>query len=244
MILHPPPGSPFLVRAAADAILAAHIGGGVVGVLSGGVAMAARKGGPLHRSAGQVFFVSMLVMAGIGTVVSPFLPNWSNVVMGLFVLYLVVTARMTVRRPASAAGPPEIGTPEIGAFAFAGCAAVTGIVLGLVAAASPQGLLAGDPPAGFFVLACLPGFAATQDLRMIFRGGLSREQRLARHLWRMSVALFIGAGSLFLGQGKLFPHGLRGSPIMFAPEVAILALMIFWLLRARTAKSPGRQAVA
>jgi uncharacterized membrane protein len=244
MILHVPPGSPLLVRAAAEAILAAHIGGGVVGVLSGGVAMAARKGGRLHRTAGQVFFVSMLVMAGIGTVVSPFLPSWSNVVMGLFVLYLVVTARMTVRRPAGAAGPPEIGAPEIGAFVFACCAAVTGIVLGLVAAASPKGLLAGDPPVGFFVLACLPGFAATQDLRMIFRGGLSRDQRLARHLWRMSVALFVGAGSLFLGQGKLFPHWLRGSPIMFAPEIAILVLMIFWLLRVRTRKGSRAEPVA
>lgn len=235
MILHVPPGSPLLVRAAAEAILALHIGGGVGGVLSGAVAMAASKGGRLHRAAGRVFFVSMLVMSGIGTIVSPFLPNWSNVVMGLFVFYLVATAWMTIRRPAGA-----VGAFEVGAFVFACAAAATGILLGLAAAASPKGVLAGDSPIFFFIPASFPALAAAADLRVILRRGVSGSERIARHLWRMSVALFIAAGSLFLGQPKLFPHWLRGSPIMFAPEIAILALMIFWLLRLRAPKRSSR----
>ncbi len=47
----------------------------------------------------------------------------------------------------------------------------------------------------------------------------------------MSLALFIAAGSLFLGQPKVFPARLRGSPIMFVPELAILGLMLLWLAR-------------
>ena len=239
MILHVPPGSPLLVRAAADAILALHVGGGVVGVLSGGVAMAARKGGDLHRMAGQVFFVSMLIMSGVGAIVSPFLPNWSNVVAGLFVFYLVATAWITVRRPGG-----SVGALEIGGFVFACGAMATGVVLGLVAAVSPKGLLAGDPPVAFFILTSFLALAAAADLRMIRRGGVSGPARLARHLWRMSVALFIGAGSLFLGQPRLFPQGLRGSPIMFAPEIAIVGMMIFWLLRLRVAKGARKAPIA
>jgi uncharacterized membrane protein len=173
MILHVPPGSPALVRDAAAAILALHIGGGVIGAFSGFVALAAPKGGRLHRVAGQTFLVSMLVMAGIGTVVSPFLPNWSNVMMGLFVLYLVATAWMTVRRPAG-----RIGRFEVGAMAFAWGASALGVLLGLWAAASPGGELAGDPPAAFFVLASFPALAGAVDFGMIRRGGVAGPRRL------------------------------------------------------------------
>ena len=228
MILHVPPGSPLLVRDAAAAILALHIGGGVTGAFSGLTALAAPKGGRLHRIAGQVFFGSMLVMAVIGTAVSPFLPNWTNVSMGLFLLYLLATAWMTVRRPAG-----QIGRFEVVALLFAGAAVAIDVLLGLWAAASPGGRLAGDPAMAFPLLASFPALSAVMDVGVIRRGGVSGPRRMARHLWRMSVALFIAAGSLFLGQQRLFPHVLRGSPIMFAPEVVILVSMIVWLVRTR-----------
>jgi uncharacterized membrane protein len=237
MILHVPPGSSWLVRDSAAAILALHIGGGVTGAFSGLAALAAPKGRRLHRLAGRVFFVSMLVMAAIGTAVSPFLPNWSNVSMGLFVLYLVATAWMTVRRPAG-----QIGRFEAGALVFACAAVAIDMLLGLWAAASPGGL-AGDPPAAFFVLASFPALSAAMDVGVIRRGGVSGPRRIARHLWRMCAALFIAAGSLFLGQQKLFPHFLRGSPIMFAPEIVIVVTMTVWLLRVRPAGAVKREAL-
>jgi uncharacterized membrane protein len=232
MILHVPPGSPALVQGAAATILALHVGGGVAGIVSGATALVARKGGRLHCTAGQVFFVSMLIMSAIGASVSPFLPQWSNVVPGLLTFYLVGTAWMTVRRPEG-----RIGRFEVGACVFAWSAAATGVLLGMLAAGSPGGLLNGDPPMNFFVFASFPALAGALDLRVILRRGVSGAQRIARHLWRMSVALFVGAGSLFLGQPKVFPPWLRGSPIMFAPEIAIVGLMIFWLLRVRLGKA-------
>jgi hypothetical protein len=232
VILHVPPGSPLLVREAAAAILALHIGGGVSGAFSGLTALAAPKGGRLHRFAGQVFLGSMLVMAVIGTTVSPFLPNWSNVGMGLFLLYLLATAWMTVRRPAG-----QIGGFEVGALLFARGVVVIDVLLAIWAASSPRGRLAGDPAAVFMVIATFPALSAAMDARVIRRGGVSGARRAARHLWRMSVALFIAAGSLFLGQQQLFPHVLRGSPIMFAPEIVIVLSMIVWLVRTR-ARSP------
>ena len=230
MILHLPPGSPLLVRAAAATILALHIGGGVVGILSGATAAMAPKGGPLHRAAGHVFFLSMLIMSGIGTIVSPFLPQWSNVGPGVFTFYLVATAWMTVRRPEG-----QVGRFEVGAVVLAWSAAAMGVVLGLLAAWSPKGL-DGYSPMFFFIFATFPALAGALDLRVIRRGGVSGGPRIARHLWRMCVGLFIAAGSLFLGQPKVFPSWLRGSPIMFAPEISIVILMIFWLVRVRQTK--------
>src|SRR5262249_3437204 len=67
--------APLWVRLGAGAILYTHIGGGTVGLLSGTVALLARKGGKLHRRSGNIFLAAMLVMAGIGAVVAPFLPD-------------------------------------------------------------------------------------------------------------------------------------------------------------------------
>jgi hypothetical protein len=92
-------------------------------------------------------------------------------------------------------------------------------------------MIGGVPYQPAFVFAALAGFAAACDARVILAGGILGSQRVARHLWRMCVALFIAAGSFFLGQPKVFPPFLRGSPILFVPEIAILGLLVFWLLR-------------
>jgi hypothetical protein len=53
----------------------------------------------------------------------------------------------------------------------------------------------------------------------------------------MCVALLIGATSFFLGQPQLFPEAVRGSFLLFVPEIAILGLLVFWLIRLRFANS-------
>ncbi len=68
---------------------------------------------------------------------------------------------------------------------------------------------------------------------MIRRGGISGNPRIARHLWRMCAALFIATGSFFLGQQKVMPEWMQGSPLLFVPALAPLVLMIFWLIRIR-----------
>lgn len=60
--------------------------------------------------------------------------------------------------------------------------------------------------------------------------------RLARHLWRMCLALFIAAGSFFVGQADEIPQALRG-PHLMVPPLAALALMAFWLVRVRQARA-------
>ena len=61
MILQVSAGSSWLVRGAAALILIVHISGAGIGLLSGAAALLFRKGGRLHRIAGNVFFVSMPV---------------------------------------------------------------------------------------------------------------------------------------------------------------------------------------
>jgi len=240
MIVHVSPDSPALVRDAATAVLVLHIGAASVGIVSGAAALGFRKGAPWHRSAGNVFFVSMLTMSAIGAVVAPFLPipQWSSTGAGLFTFYLVATGWATVRR-----GEGRVGRFEVAA-ALVALAVVAGFaVFAWVGAHSPGGMIEGGPYQPALVFGAVAALAVACDLKMILRGGVSGAQRLARHTWRMCVALFIAAASFFLGQPKVFPPSLRGSPILFLPEIAILGLMIFWLLRVGLARRPKTGAV-
>src|SRR5215469_15956152 len=90
-----------------------HVAGGTIGLLSGTAAVIVRKGGALHRMAGNVFFVSMLVMAVFADYLAVVRPGQIvNLAIGTMAFYLVATAWLTVRRPEH-----TIGTYEKIAFA-------------------------------------------------------------------------------------------------------------------------------
>jgi uncharacterized membrane protein len=231
MILQVSSSAPVVLQAAASAILFAHIGGAFVGLISGGAAMVLRKGGPLHRAIGSVFSLAMLTMAGVGAAVAPFLPQdqLPNTVAGVLTFYLVATAWMTVRR-----GPGQTGRFEAVALLAPLGVAASGawLIWRNAVAAHPVG---GPETDGAFVFAIVGALAAAADLSVILRGGVSGAARLSRHLWRMSAALLIAAGS-FAGQPRAIPHFLQGSPLVFLPALATLGLMIFWLVRVRLPK--------
>jgi hypothetical protein len=232
MILELGDGSSGLARGAAALVLGLHITAGGVGLLSGAAALLFSKGSSLHRRAGNWFFVAILTMSGIGACVAPFLPDRISSVAGVLTFYLVVTSWVTIRRKEGG-----IGNFERGALLFALGIVAGGLAFGVRAASSPTGLLDGQPFQASFAFAVVAALAAAGDLRLILRGGISGAQRITRHLWRMCVALFIAAASLFLGQPKVFPASVRGSFILFVPEIGILGLLIFWLIRVRFTNS-------
>ena len=235
MILQVSPDAPLLVRAAATTILYAHIGGAFTGMISGFVAIFAPKGQALHRAAGNVFFVAMLIMSGVGGSVAPFLGDPGSAMGGIFTFYLVATAWATVKRPDGQTGMFEIGGLLSALSVVAGA-----IWVAMMAYAAPRHQIQGVPylvPVLFSVLATL---AAGCDLNAILRGGLAGTSRIARHAWRMSFALFVAAGS-FAGQPKAVPAFLRGTPVHYAPALLAIALLIFWLVRVRIPSRPKPQ---
>jgi uncharacterized membrane protein len=229
MILHLSPDAPLLIRAAAQAALVLHIGGASLGIASGFVALIARKGRRLHRAAGNVFFVAMLTMSAVAAVVAPMLPDRISGLMGAFTFYLTATAWAVVwRRPGS------VGRFEIGASLAAFGIAAAAVALAMVGSQAPRGLVDGQPGQIAYILAAVAALAGASDLRMVRRGGAWGGPRIARHLWRMCLALFIVTGSA-VAQPKvvqLLPEAVRGSPMLILPALAVLALMVFWLVRA------------
>lgn len=213
------------------AVLIAHIAAGLLAIVAGSLAVAGRKGGPLHARAGTWFFGSMLVLGLSAAMLEPFrTPTPGSPVGGLMVCYFVATSWFAARRRDG-----KTGRFEVGACAIALLAGAVIIWSGFMGEASTP---AGRGPVFIFGGVCL--LAGLLDLNAILRSPLSGKQRIARHLWRMCVAFFIATGSFFLGQQDALPQAVRGSPLLFVPAFAPILVMLFWLVRIRFAKAIGR----
>lgn len=226
--------APWIAHAAAAAALALHIGGGSVAIASGYVSIFAKKGQRLHRLSGNVFFASMLAMAGVGAIVAPMLDEarWTNTTAAVFALYLTLTAWLTVKRR-----PGETGRAEAALVAVPVSIAALGLYWAVVTGGS----------GGYSVVyafGVIGALAATCDVRMLRAGGIAGVPRTARHLWRMSLAFFVATGSFFFGQPEFQPDWLRATPLPTIIGVGPLALMAFWLIRVRIPRRRKARAAA
>ena len=230
-VLQVAPDAPAWMHVGAGILLYSHIAGGSLAMVSGTVAAIAKKGGTLHRAAGNVFFASMLVMAGIGATVAPFLPDRMSLIGGFMTLYFIVTSWVTARSQGDRAGAFEIGAAF---FAAAGLAAT--LYLAWLASQTPEGTLDNVPPQAFYVFGFVSTIALLSDIKVILRRGISGSARIARHVWRMCFAFFVATGSFFLGQIQMLPEWMQRSPLPFLLALAPLALLIFWVLVVRLSR--------
>jgi len=212
-----------------------HIGGGMIGLVSGTIAIFATKGGRVHRAAGTVFFVSMLVMAAFAAYLGVVVPDRVNIFTAAFVTYLVTTAWMTVRRKEGAVGLSEkiaflIALILCAPFAILSFQLATGIeplFKSTVAFKGPV-LIA------IYAFTAILAIAAISDARVVFSGGIAGAPRIARHLWRMCLGLTLAAGSAFTnGFARLLPGPYHVPLAFFLPQFVPLILLVFWMIRVR-----------
>jgi hypothetical protein len=213
-------------------ILALHIVSGTVGVLAGAAALSLRKGSRPHGLTGSLFAVAMLSLGltGIGMAIVKSQPG--NILGGSLTAYLVSTAWWTARHR-----EVRIGIFDWVAVTFGSAIAATGLTLGIAAARSPTGTVFSYGPGPYILLGTVGLLASLGDIRLLMRRSLSAPQRLARHLWRMCFALFIGTSSIFLARPYLFPAFMRTTGALYALTFFPLLLMIFWLIRVHFAKA-------
>src|SRR5438552_18718241 len=80
-----------------SSILAVHICGGTLGLVSGAAALSFRKGSRRHALAGKVFVVSMLTMAVGATCLAIQKHEPANIGGGIHTVYMILTVRLTAR---------------------------------------------------------------------------------------------------------------------------------------------------
>jgi uncharacterized membrane protein len=211
-----------------------HIFAGLLAITAGGVALAVLKGGKLHRESGTIFVYSMLVMSGMGAVLAAMKVfagegrqlQSMNVVGGVLTFYLVTTALLTVRRR-----PQGFHPIDAIATAVALAAGLFAIKFGIDAVNGPKGRLLGFPALPALIFGTIALLAALGDARLMMGRVLRGADRIARHLWRMCLGMFIATGSFFLGQAKVLPESMRIFPLLAIPVVLVLALMFYWWVR-------------
>src|SRR5271156_378787 len=167
-----------------------HIAAGTLAIVGGAGASSVRKGSPLHRKLGQLFVVSMFVMAILGIYLAlavqsstkTFTPPKASISIALLTFYLVSTGWIAARRK-----PGVVGFPEYAALASALGIAAALLLFGvgaLRAAVAPGACVP------YFVFAAFAVWNAFSDLRLILRGGLAGSARIVRHLSRMCLRGF------------------------------------------------------
>jgi len=222
-------------------LLRAHIAGGGLAIILGGVALAASKGTTLHRRSGLLFVYAMLTMGFSGSILAlrQSLPN-ANVLGGFMSAYFVITALTTVR-------PVSARTLWLNSAALLVAIALSLIEIGLgvKAFANPGGAINGVPYYMLFFLGMVTTLAAAGDIRMMRAGALRAAPRLTRHLWRMCFALFIAAGSFFSIRervARILPEPFTTPAMRAVPIALVFAAMFYWLwrVRARRTLAPAR----
>jgi len=216
-----------------------HFCAAVVGLLAGYVTLFLRKGSGPHSAAGSVFVVSMLTMSASAAYIAAFMrPNMLNLVVGLLTFYLVTTGWWAGRRRDG-----KSGLFDYGALLFALTVGMTGLTVGFQAASSRAGTRDGIPAAGYFIFGSVAMLCATSDVRLLLRGGVAGARRIARHLWRMCLALLIATISFYPGQARRLPQ-LRGSYLVFVPHIVLIGSMLYWLFKVRRRIPKGKAAAA
>jgi hypothetical protein len=208
--------------------LLTHVGAGMVGIVTGFVAVFATKGARLHRKSGMLFVYAMVAMGVVASGLAAYEGKMTTVVGGPFTAYLVFTALIAVR-PLD--HEPRGLAPGLMVLAFG--VALFNVVLGIQALGLPKMTMGGVPAPMIFFMGSIALMAGIGDWRMIRAGGIRGTKRIARHLWRMCFGLFVASGSFFLGQTRFFPKPMRSPLLLAIPALAPLVILIYWMWRVR-----------
>jgi hypothetical protein len=208
-------------------VLMVHIAAGLFAIVTGYTAVSTVKGGSLHRRAGLVFVYAMIVMGVLGSGIAAFEHKASSINGGLISAYFVVTALITVR--AESATTRRL---SIAAMVIALALAAFDFVLATRALANGKRFTEGVPVAVIVAFSVILLLSARGDWRVL-REGIRGSRRIARHLWRMCFALFIAAGSFFIGQAHIVPKPIRFWPVLLTLAFFPLVAMAYWIWRIR-----------
>jgi len=212
-----------------NALLAAHVFSGSLAVLAGAVAAGVRKGRRLHIRSGRFFVIFMALSSVLGALLGliKFEQFFITFFAGVLATYLVASGWLTANRAAANRRAMDQALSFINVSTFAVLS-----VIGVLAFRQSDGLMFGFAGENYLFLAVMSGIAVVGDINRLVREPISRKHQIARHLWRMLLGFFIAAGSAFTGPGaSVFPDTLQASGILSLPELIILLMMMFYLIK-------------
>jgi uncharacterized membrane protein len=221
-----------------------HILSGGAAMIIGVLALCVRKGGRIHRLSGNVFVISMLIMAISAGVLGVIRPGQTiNIFISGLTLYLVVTAWLTTKRRERVAGLPEIVALVVSLLLCAPFALIIFQIATGVTVFKSAFKIEGPILIALCVFSAIMATAAIGDVRVLLGRGVTGTARITRHLWRMCFALALTFGSAFTnGFARLLPGPYHVPPLFFLPQLLMLLVLLFWVVRVRFPGWEGRPA--
>lgn len=206
---------------------------GTICLFAGVAAFLVRKGSNLHRGAGRVFVVCMLLLCASGLYMSLARSILFTAFLALLAGHAVTTGWLAAAR--------ITGRAEWIAASVIGLVATACIGSGLLVGGLPTGELNGLPPVAFYSLGGVSLWIAGIDVLALRRGPANDRQRLTRHVWRMGFALFIASFIFFFGNNTVLPPVLRSPIALLAPVLTVIGLTLYSSIRARLGRGPAFQ---
>ena len=205
-----------------------HMVAGGMGIITGFVALYARKGAINHILMGRIYVIAMLFMSITGFYYAYSRNVHITMLAALLSGYLVATSWLTIQR--------NFNSPLIKRIlpAFLGIpVAIYGVSLSWNAINGVTDELGTFvvPAIKYYEFALVACIALVFDSFSAFGKQQSPKKKVNQHLWRMLFPLYIACSSLFEGQAKLFPDSLRYSVWLNLPEKIVLLLMSYWLFK-------------
>jgi uncharacterized membrane protein len=221
-----------MVEFSMSPLLIFHIATACIALLGGVAAMSLRKGSTGHRTGGTVFVIGMICMTASAIPLALLKAQTLNALVGALTCYLVASGWVAGRRDRfqyvriviAALGVVALG---IGVFLLG---------FGIEAVNSPSHLKDGEDASGYFFFGAIAVLSAALDLRLVI-GGIGNKHRIARHLWRMNLAMAIGIISVTPRLNRLAGHPIQSDALLVAPTLLVILIMVFWLWRVLATKS-------
>jgi len=219
---------------------------GMSAVLCGLLAFVLAKGSLFHRVAGRFFtglIVSMVAIVSAEAFLKPGSISALGFVFILLMAYLVGSAWATVRVTVGSIRTVDLAAPLVAFSIFIACC-----YLGAEALSNPKMTDKAPPVEAYFFFGTLTFITMLLDLNHIRLGGTRGNHKIIRHVWRMSLALFLSSSTLFTGPGSIiFPEPIRGNPALAIPQILVVCIALYWvsnlLLNQRRQASVNKQSV-
>jgi hypothetical protein len=156
-----------------------------------------------------------------------------NIFGAMLALYMVVTALTTVR--------PISRWVDVSTTILATALGTWSLTLGAIAIAAGKSTAGNLPvPMVVVVFGIIPLLAAFGDWRVMRAGGIHGRPRLVRHLWRMSLSLWIAAASFFTIRRRvamILPEPFLSAPVRMIPFLLPLLAILYWVWRLKYRKT-------
>ncbi|MCB1658921.1 MAG: hypothetical protein KDI39_11900 [Pseudomonadales bacterium] len=210
---------------------AVHIVIGVMVIVSGLIALLVKKGSIPHKVVGQCFVVSQVIIGLVVLAQAWFTPERISslgILFVFFILYLVVSAWLTIHRPKANIKSLDMAMPFM-ALAIA----TAGVVMGFNALHHPNTAKNLAPTEAYFLFSALAFMAMLLDVRYLNKHGLQGKQRIIRHVWRMGCAWCFAVSAPF-SQGGVVLAWISADPVLSMAQMLLVGAAIFAVYQFRT----------